>query len=104
MAIAPSRLGQLVQQHWSSDDGLIRQLRELGLVAADARDEDLKNTFARARQEHAQFPAGMEMFNSPNERVRVFLEPYLTQEGRRWAAPLRSLHEPWWVRLFRRRR
>jgi len=31
-------------------------------------------------------------FNSPNERVRVFLAQYLTDKGRMWAEPLKSLH------------
>lgn len=106
MAIAPSRLGRLVQQYWASDDMLVRQLRELRLVAAETRDDDLKSAFARARQEHAEYPEGMQSFTSPNERVRVFLEPYLTRRGRRWAVPLKSLQsmqEPWWIRFFRRR-
>lgn len=93
--IAPSRLGGLVSQEWQSDDALLLKLRQLRLVRRDVFDEDLKGTFRRARQEDSCLPPGLREYNSPNERVRVFLEPFLTAKGRLWAVPLRSL-EPWW--------
>ena len=43
-----------------------------------------------ARAEHSTHPAGPE-YNSPHERVRVFLAPFLTDKGTAWAVPLRSL-------------
>ena len=93
--IAPSKLGGLVSQEWPSDDALLLKLRQLRLVRPEASDEDLKGTFTRAREEHPALPPGVREFNSPNERVRVFLAPFLTRKGARWAVPLRSL-EPWW--------
>jgi hypothetical protein len=95
MAIAPSKLGQLIAQEWHSDDALVRKLREMGLLIEDVSDDDLRATFARAREEDSALPPGRREFNSPNERVRVFLAPFLTSRGRRWAVPLRHL-EPWW--------
>jgi hypothetical protein len=91
--IAPSKLGSLVESH--SDDALLFKLRQLRLVRREVTDEDLKGTFQRARDEDAALPLGQRKFNSPNERVRVFLGPFLTRKGARWAAPLGSL-EPWW--------
>ena len=52
-------------------------------------------------------PEGAREFNSPEERVRVFLEPYLSDKGRRRAVPLDSWDlpddedapsdkRPWW--------
>lgn len=108
MAIAPSKLGRFVVQEgfsWptsrsaspsnasASDDRLVRRLREKGLVRADVTDAAIMETFQKARREHAA--DGYSLFNSPEERVRVFLEPYLTRKGGRWAEPLRSLR-PWW--------
>jgi hypothetical protein len=94
MAIAPSKLGRLVDEQWDSEDALVRRLREWGLVREDATDEDLRATFSRARAEHAAIPPGNREFNSPNERVRVFLEPFLSDKGRKWAVPLESLRLP----------
>jgi len=89
--IAPSKLGGLVAQEWQSDDVLLLKLRQLRLVRREVSDEDLKRTFRRAREEDsARSP-----FNSPDERARVLLGPFLTCKGARWAVPLRSL-EPWW--------
>jgi hypothetical protein len=51
-------------------------------------------TFERARHEHAALPEDGRLCNSPNERVRVFLKPYLTFKGRLWAVPLKSLRWP----------
>ena len=93
--IAPSKLGGLVSQQWPSDDALLLKLRQLRLVRPEASDEDLKGTFTRAREEDSALPPGVREFNSPNERIRVFLAPFLTRKGARWAIPLRSL-EPWW--------
>ena len=94
MAIAPSKLGRLVADHWLADEALVQRLRELGLVKEDASDDDLRATFRRAREEHAALPSGHREFNSPNERVRVFLAPFLSAKGTRWAVPLHSLDLP----------
>jgi len=69
-------------------------LRQAGLVEAQVADEDLKRAFQRAEQEHARIPKQMRIFNTPQERVRVFLEPYLTPKGQLWAEPLASLELP----------
>jgi len=106
MAIAPSKLGRVVTSAWTSDEALLVRLRDLGLVAADASSDELMAVFRRAREEHAALPEGSRRFNSPNERVRVFLGPYLSDKGRAWAVPLTSLdlpddapaakQKPWW--------
>jgi hypothetical protein len=94
MAIAPSKLGHLVAEEWHSDEGLVRRLREARLVRDDVTDDDLRATFRRARDEHlAKFPEQWE-YNSPNERVRVFLAQFLTDKGKAWAVPLDSLTLP----------
>ena len=90
MAIAPSKLGSLVAAEGSSDDRLLRRLRELRLVRPDVTDADVVATFQAARDEDAA--GGYSPFNSPHERVRVFLAPFLTAKGRRWAVPLQSVH------------
>lgn len=107
MAIAASKLGIFVSREgfsWpddssatSVDDGpgdetLVRRLRETGLVRPDASDHEIAETFRAARREHAAI--GYSPFNSPNERVRVFLGPYLTRKGRQWAEPRTSLRLP----------
>jgi hypothetical protein len=107
MAIAPSKLGRFVVENgfsWPSnptvapqdfdaaDETLVRRLRQSGLVRPDATDSEVAATFLAARREHAA--GGYSPFNSPNERVRVFLGPYLTLKGRRWAEPLTSLNLP----------
>jgi hypothetical protein len=94
MAIAPSKLGRLVAQEWHSDDGLVRRLRETGLVRESVSDDDLRATFLKAREEHLALPAGQREYNSPNERVRVFLAPFLTGKGTDWAVPLESIDLP----------
>jgi hypothetical protein len=94
MAIAPSKLGRLVAQHWHSDERLVQQLRESRLVKEGASDEDLRATFRMARDEDSELPPGQREYNSPNERVRVFLTPFLSDRGRRWAVPLESLNLP----------
>ena len=90
MAIAPSKLGMLVLGEGSSGDRLLRRLRQLRLVRPDVTDADVVATFQAARDEDAA--SGYSPFNSPHERVRVFLAPFLTAKGRRWAVPLESLH------------
>jgi hypothetical protein len=90
--IAPSKLGFLVARH--SDETLVAKLREKGLVREDVSDDHLQATFRQAREEHLALPPGQREFNSPNERVRVFLEPFLTDKGKLWAEPLRSLELP----------
>src|SRR5436190_16311798 len=91
MAIAPSKLGMLVAQERHSDEALVRRLRETGLVMQDASDSDLHAIFAKAREEHSALPIGQREYNSPNERVRVFLAPFLSKKGKAWAVPLESL-------------
>jgi hypothetical protein len=51
-------------------------------------------TFRRAGEEDAALPEDEREFNSPEERVRVFLAPFLTEKGGRWAVPLESLELP----------
>jgi len=70
---------------------LIKRLRQLELVDAARSDADLVSGLDRARQEHAALDEEMQSFNSPHERIRVFLEPFLTSKGRKWAVPLESL-------------
>lgn len=94
MAIAPSKLGRFVCREGSSDDGLLRQLREAGLVRSDATDDEVTATFKKARDEDRALSESARMFNSPEERVRVYLEPYLTKKGLKWAVPLKSLDLP----------
>jgi hypothetical protein len=99
--IAPSKLGGLVWRCWGSDNALLLKLRRLRLVRRQVSDEDLKGTFTRAREEHSALSSSRQEYNSPNERVRVFLGPFLTPKGTRWAVPLESL-EPWW-KFWRRK-
>lgn len=104
MAIAPSKLGRLVNLHAGSDRAFLRALREAGLVKPEASDDQLRAVLQKARDEHAALDRGAQAFNSPNERVRVFLAPYLTEKGQQWAVPLSSLdlpddvpaRKPWW--------
>ena len=91
MAIAPSKLGRLVWDNRGSDDVLVRRLRDAELVRPDASDEELTETFVRAREEDAALASSERPWNSPEERVRVFLAPYLTAKGHAWAVPLKSL-------------
>src|SRR5262245_52203959 len=118
MAIAPSKLGRFVAQEgfgWpsshsaprqdysASDKGVAHRLREKCLVRPDVTDGEVTATLRAARDEHAAH--GYSEYNSPHERVRVFLQPYLTEKGKRWAQPLDSLDlpddekiesPPWW--------
>ena len=96
MAIAPSKLGHFVAGPFfnSDDNTLIRDLRAAGLVRAGVSDQELLAVFSRARDEDEAIPKGGRRFNSPHERVRVFLEPYLTEKGRTWAVPVDSLDLP----------
>ena len=94
MAIAPSKLGRLVRQEGESVDTLIQRLRELGLVEPDVSNADLMAIFEKARDEHRALSDEMRSFNSPHERVRVFLAPYLNAKGQKWAVPLDSLKIP----------
>ena len=77
-----------------NDEMLVRALREADLVNPDTSDEALRAVFSEARREHDALPAGQQDFNSPHERVRVFLHPYLSKKGRKWAIPLDSLTLP----------
>jgi hypothetical protein len=94
MAIAASKLGRIVREHWHSDDEIVRRLRESGLVREDVSDDALRATFKQAREEHAALPPDEREYNSPNERVRVFLAPFLSDKGRAWAAPGESFKLP----------
>lgn len=96
MAIAPSRLGRFVQEHLDDDGALLRSLRRARLVRLGTGDDELTAVIRGALEEHARIPEAARSFNSPEERVRVFLQPYLTRKGHRWAVPLKSLR-PWWM-------
>ncbi len=87
MAIAPSKLGRLVAQELDSEDVLVQKLRQAGLVKPEVPDRSLKLTFQHGRYRESEF-------DSPHERVRVMLAPFLTAEGKRWAEPLRLLNLP----------
>lgn len=102
MAIAPSKLGRLVVREWHSEATLFRALREKKLVGSWVSDEELREVLRRAHYEHLALPPGQREYNSPHERVRVFLAPIVTKKGRRWAVPLDSLElpdeeEPTWL-------
>lgn len=113
MAIAPSKLGRFVVQEgfsWPTnqsaaqrdfgvaDEILVHRLRKTALVRPEVTDREVAEAFRAARSEHVA--GDYSEFNSPNERVRVFLAPYLTKKGRAWAEPLTSLGLPdddsWW--------
>jgi hypothetical protein len=63
-------------------------------VRKDVADVDLHAMFRKAREEHSALPPGRQKFNSPNERVRVFLAPFLSEKGTEWAVPFKSLDLP----------
>jgi len=83
MAIAPTKLGGFVSREGASDDILLRRLREERLVRPEVADADITATFQAARDEHEA--GGRSPYNSPEERVSLFLQPYLTDKGRIWA-------------------
>ena len=95
LMIKPTMLGEFVCREWhgrwheptasDSDARLLRRLREEDLVRSDVSDADLIAVFVKARQEHLD--DGVSEFNSPWERVRVFLDPYLSKKGESWAGP-----------------
>jgi len=91
--IAPTKLGRLLESD-SSVEALIAILRDRGLVTTDASDSDLRATFQRAADEHLAISEDDRSFNSPHERTRVFLDPYLTAKGKAWADPRKSLWLP----------
>ena len=94
MAIAPSKLGQFILREGASDDALLRRLREVGLLRSRASDDKVTTTFKKARDKDASLSKIARAFNSSEERIRVFLKPYLSRKGRRWAVPLDSLDLP----------
>jgi hypothetical protein len=94
MAIAPSKLGEFVAARWNSEDAFLRGLRATGLVKPNVPDRALAQALAAAKQEHRNLPEPQRMFNSPHERVRVFLAPLLSNKGRQWAVPGESLKLP----------
>jgi len=94
MAIAPSKLGLLLADEWDSDDGLVRRLRAAGLVRKGVPDNELRAAFRRARDEHEAMSPERRHYNSPNERARVYLAPFLSDKGSAWAVPLDSLKLP----------
>jgi len=59
MAIAPSKLGRLIADNRSFEDTLVCQLRENGLVKPGLSDDEIKDTFTRALEEHARIDEGM---------------------------------------------
>jgi len=94
MAIAPSKLGRFIWEAGSDDELLMRRLRRSDLVRPDASDEEAMAAIRKAWEEHASLGEGDRPYNSPEERARVFLEPYLSAKGRKWAVPLESLDLP----------
>jgi len=92
--IAPSKLGGLVAPELHCRESFLRVLREKALVREDVPDILLWATVTVAMDEHRALSDGREEFNTPSERVRVFLAPFLTRKGRRWAVPLKSLRLP----------
>jgi hypothetical protein len=93
MAIAPSKLGSFIREA-SSDDELMRKMRYSDLVRPDASDEEVLAAIRKAWEEHSSLGEDDRSYNSPEERARVFLEPYLSAKGRKWAVPLKSLDLP----------
>lgn len=77
-----------MEQAWLSDDALLLKLRQLRAVRCEVSDEDLKGAFGRAREEDSALPPSLREFNSPNERVRVFLGQFSTRKCARRAVPL----------------
>jgi hypothetical protein len=102
LAIAASKLGRFVLLEGSgrfvllegSLDAALAQRLKAGLVRLDVADDSLIVIFWRAREEHFAIPEDDRDFNSPHERVRFWLDPYLSEKGRQWAAPLKSLYLP----------
>ncbi len=95
MAIAPSKLGQFVAERiWEGNDALVRSLRAAGLVKPKISDGELISVFRKVREEHEALSEEVPAYNSPNERICVFLEPYLSSKGRKWAVSLESLDLP----------
>ncbi len=91
MAIAPTKLGRLVKREWRSEAAFVRSLRDAGLVLPGVADDALIAALKNAQAEHAALSEDEQAFNSPEERVRVFLEPHLSRKGREWACPGKSL-------------
>jgi hypothetical protein len=96
MAIKPTKLGQFVRQNWDDDDSLLRRLREAGLLRRGANDTKISEVIGQARDEHRAIRDAERMFNSPYERVRVMLRPFLNARGRAWAVPWNTPERPWW--------
>lgn len=106
MAIAPSKLGEFVFQNgfsWprnhlatldydNADTILVQRLREARLIRPAVTDAEVIATFRAVRDEHVAMR--YYRFNSPQERVRVFLSQYLTRKGQKWAVPIDSLEIP----------
>jgi uncharacterized protein (DUF1810 family) len=93
MAIAGSRLGHVIALAWHSDDAIVRRLRARGLVREGVADGELRAQIVSAREEDSALPSIDRHFNSPDERLRVLLAPFLSDMGRRWAVPLESLDD-----------
>lgn len=96
MATAPTKLGQFVQQNWSEDDALLRSLRQAGLVRRSVSDDEVMAVIRQAREENQAISESVRHFSFPHERVRLYLQPYLTAEGRTWSLPRNSRPKPWW--------
>jgi hypothetical protein len=72
-------------------DALVSSLRAAGLVKPDVPDSALVAAFEKARAEDGYRYDRELTFNTRHERIRVFLAPYLTAKGTKWAVPLASI-------------
>jgi hypothetical protein len=96
VAIASSKLGHLVRGvEWiASPDEVIRRLRDAALLKPEATDGEIASVLKAAADEHIALDQDEQQWNTPSERVRFFLAPYLSDKGRAWAEPLKSLDLP----------
>lgn len=76
------------------DNALLRSLRSSELVRPESSDNELTGVIERAQDEHDSLPESRRPYNSPHERVRVFLAPYLSDKGQQWAVPIDSIDLP----------
>jgi hypothetical protein len=75
MAIASSKLGRVIAEcMYSGGDALVHRLRQDDLVRTDVSNEYLIAALDRALEEHAAIAQAVRAFNSPNERVRLFVQ------------------------------
>lgn len=95
MAIAPSKLGGLVLKTVGRVEGsdaaaLFSALKQRGLLVEGVRVGDIVPLLAKVQAE----PNYHDPFNSPEERLREHLRPFLSPKGLTWAEPLSSLDLP----------